>query len=801
MKKISILFLIILLLIFDFMIANFVDARKVKELPREVIIPLENINIFNISKKIKEGMPWVVYSDREKNQTYMSYKAMRLFKKASFLQSFYVLEEKENYLHIVKDPKLNSNSELSSFSESYGWISKRNLLLWNHCLVGKESLVNQKAMVLNTLDYLQKKGASGHKFLKFRKGLASNSSQSEHTYKLFNFFFIYKKNEDKEKYLLGKDPLFNNDDDVSNIITGWAPKGRLVLWDTRIVIEPNWDKPAIKQRKRGLNAKFFLDKPAAKDYAAGKKVNNKFIFWDEKEPSWQRQIGEWRRFPLLNIFEDTNILQAGVMGQIKCEDKVLTTPEQLAKYQHKTDYLLKKRRRINLIFAVDATRSMSDFFIPMSQEIVNVMKSFKAVNDFYFGAVIYRDLSESEDRQRNIKQLTTDYEEVANFLNNTIAGDIDNNTDRESVYYGLQGALRGTGIDEDSTNIIVLIGDTGNHGNNVSQSEIVNLLVKNSCNYIAIQVNNRGYAAYDDFIDQNKAIVKQVAERIYKESNKYKNINEYTQPKLIQDQNNNLIYRIQGGPITGVVRGLREDEEYHPASLKSEIRAIIFQNEAALNEMAKGKHNLVEVGDSLDQTISKAEKINSIYVSEFTPNLIYFLKQSGLSKDDYDIIKKEKYQLYLKLIAPITVEGQTHPLFKRSLLLEYQEFSNLLNSLYKLSIYGRTNEGNERKQMYETWKEILKLHLGDKQDVDSYGLNKIHRIVVGLPSRTKALRNRTLKEITNKRLFKSKDFNNYVNQITDKTKRLQNIIRNENYKYMFRSNEERYYWISEDLLP
>jgi hypothetical protein len=494
-------FIIIFVLVFYFTIGNVVDAtiqiynRRVKELPRELVIPLENINIFNISKVVKVGIPWNVYSDREHNQTYMSYKAIKTFKKASFLESFYVIDEKENYLHIVKDPKLNINSELSSFAESYGCISKRNLLLWRHCLVVKESLVNQKAMVINSIDQLRQKGMSYLHFVKFRKGLEFYSSISENTFQPFQFFFIYKFDEDKKKYLLGKDPFFTCDEDVSDSIVGWAPKSHLFIWNTRIVVEPNWDKVAIKQRRNGSKAKLFVNAKSAKEYSVGKKVDSKFIVWEENETSWERPIGEWLRFPLLSIIEN-NLVQIAVM----------------------------------------------------IAEIDNLFK-----HDF-------------------------------------------------------------------------------------------------------------------DIMDiENK--------------------------------------------------------------------------------------------------------------------------------------KEEVYLIYTKLIAPIIVKGQTRPLFKRSLLLEYQEFICLLHTLYGLSISGQSHLGNERKQLYETWRKILKLHLGDKQDVNSYKLDKIHRIVIGLPSKMNSLRNVKLVDITNPRRFKSKDFNNYVKLIKDKMTVLQKIIRNDNYKYMFRSNEVRYYWISEDLLP
>ena len=104
---------------------SYLNAQnKVKEMPSKYVQPVEGIKLS--PSKESSGNVWVVFSDRNNNFTYDSHKARKVKNSnIGFLELFYVLEEKGDFLKICKDPNLNRyTGELSRDAKSFGWINK-----------------------------------------------------------------------------------------------------------------------------------------------------------------------------------------------------------------------------------------------------------------------------------------------------------------------------------------------------------------------------------------------------------------------------------------------------------------------------------------------------------------------------------------------------------------------------------------------------------------------------------------------------------------------------------------------------
>jgi len=75
----------------------------------------------------KSNLPWIVFSDRNDNHTSTSPGGTLMMEKLSFMQPFYVSEEKDGYLkllrfsdNMVRGLKLKDKKRV----ESVGWIAK-----------------------------------------------------------------------------------------------------------------------------------------------------------------------------------------------------------------------------------------------------------------------------------------------------------------------------------------------------------------------------------------------------------------------------------------------------------------------------------------------------------------------------------------------------------------------------------------------------------------------------------------------------------------------------------------------------
>jgi len=779
--------ILMMLIIFLVLIPSVGYVDEVNEIPRKYLMPVDSESLLDPTNKLRKGQAWQVFSDRNNNKTYTKPDGINHHKTLSFLEVFYVAEEQDDYVRIVKDSELNFLT-MSPSVKNYGWIKKTRLLIWSHCLVTEKGKINTKAMVLNTIEHLKQPDDDEPSIVRFRKGPDIYYDNTGNESKLFQFFFVYKR--DNYWVLLGRDAMVYDQNHPKDTIVGWAPIKRLTMWDHRIAVEPNWEKDAVKERRNGLKAKFFVDDGIARKYKKGKHVKPIHILWD-RDPLGERYIGEWRRFPLLKKINN-EIFQAGVMGDISTSDSnLLLKSEKNADIQNKMDTLLTTKRKINIVFVVDATNSMAPYFRPISNAIEESMKQLKSKNKYSFGAVIYRDLTESKKRQRKIQSLS-DSKTISNFLSGIKAGDENNNTKHEAVFYGLKGALNGIGLDKKNTNVIVLVGDTGDHNSN-NAIKIVDLLVKKECAFIAFQVKYKKHQAYNDFILQTKSIINDTAKRIF-EKNSYLGVDK---PHMFTNLNRHWLSQ---GTYSGCLLDAISTQ-LKPEQLKSELENFIKELDSRNEELIKAMRKIIEDGSSFDEASDSSK--NYKFTSSFTDGLLNFFREAQITEEEFDKIKRKKYQLYLRLSGTMKVDSQIHPLFKRVLLFERSELDDLRSSIKNLYKAGTLSISEERKHMYKTWKEILKIHIGDLSDheMDKLGLNEIHEKVTGLPSSTDAIKNVKLKDIIDKRVFPDNKFIKYVDNVKSKIKNIERILNEDNYKFKFRSNEIPYYWISEDLIP
>jgi len=814
--KVKIILTVLLLSTITFTQGGPLEGEKVLNRPMKYNQPESDDNLkidYTMTKESKRmSIVWEVYSDRNNNTTYHSPDGNE-YKEVQFLDKLYVLKEKEKYLHVVKDPKLRRDT-LSSEAVDLGWIPKSKLLLWANSLVTQRGRINRKAMILNTVEQLKtEKPGDKPNIVKFRKGPGGGSTPTGQEGQLFQFFYIYKKSQDGNYYLLGKNSFFGSTS-VNSVIRGWVPSDRAVRWFNRVAIEPNWNYESVQERKNNKKVKFFRHLSAAKKYKRGENVDDKEIIWDNDPLSSERLIGEWRRFPVLRAdSSDRSILETGVMGDIYTEEgeKLAQMNKKIAKTQDKIDELVAKKRKIKIVFVVDGTRSMSKVFKAVSQGIRNSTEKLNleyrdkyGKNAIDFAGVIYRDYS--EDRVRRVRtrgfQSTQSFE---SFFDPKKARDIDNNTHAEAPFLGLETALKGLDLNKNQTNVIIHLGDAGNHipdKKELTPKKIANIMANKYCHYISIQVHKPSVSqAYDKFTQQNRKIARLAAEEYRKIlSNKYKGL--FNLDKLHWQKNDNH-YSLQESPLAAKVIAQTTGESLSEKQIQSEIEKFISGVDAS-NDSLITKINKIASGASYEeeQQKSKKQKKNDFYTLPFADGIWAVFQQSGLTMDELSNLKMDKYQIYTPGYTTMEVQGQKHDLFKRVLLMDATELGDLERALRKLR---RATGGNERREaLYNTWLQIIKKYLGESGESENFEeltMEQVNQKLWELPGTNSIIGNLKLKNIYNERKLTDQELNKYIEQILRKHEKIQQIFFSQNYKYGFRSNERPYYWIKESLLP
>lgn len=751
---------------------------------------------------------WIVYSDRHDNQTYTDASAGSPFKKLDFLGVYYVVQEDGDYIRIVRDNNITFGGELSPTAEDFGWIKKENMLMWQRCYVTDRN-IDKKAMLLNTVATLRNTPVNverSDKIVKFYTD-PELSVEADEQSSLFQVFYIYKFSE--KSVLLGRGNRIS--EQVQNQIMGWAPIDRIAFWDHSIAIEPNWEEAAAEERKNGgYPAKVFRDQPAAKRYAMGDMVAGEF--WGA-DPFQKRNIGDWRRFPVLK--KKGNLLRTGIMGEISSVQGSTMKAEDNAQIQRQYNTTRKAKRTINIILVIDGTSSMQPYFGSVGAALdrsMDKMSSRYQANNIQFASVVYRDKAEGH-RLTEVRPLTNDYKEITLFLNSVEAKDYYDQDAPEAVYYGLKTALRQTGIKRGETNVVILIGDAGNHHrmdeSTVELNDLTYLLEENDCHMLALQVANKNANTYQEFVDQSKFIIQQIATNRYNQNRSLAR-GKVELPRPTFSTVDNTTFKLENGALIGRVVAATSGASMDPQRLSNEVENIVYLANNYTNTFISTLDNIVMDGRDINTAVKKANSFKTDegqnvatqkYVSSYTPAVLDYLRKLNIPDMRLNLVLEQKFQFYMTGWTTLDVDGLENPLFKSVLFLTRFELGEILNDFDDLLIV--TSAADQRKAMKDAWIGLLQKHIGniDIAEIEEKTMEDITEMVFGLPSTSDLLQEVKLKHITDPAAFDDRRFQNLVTQIQRKQRQLDRIFNQDNYTYSFSSNDVMYYWIEEDLLP
>ena len=801
------------LLIFS---AVYVSAQGIEgralEMPHKYKTPVEGTD-YTPAKKRASGSRWVVFSDSENNTTTTTAGGTEELESLGFLEEFYVAEEQGDYLHLIKDEYISFNGSFSPRVEDYGWINKSRLLLWSHCLVTRQGGIDKKAMILNTLNTVKRAlKSSDSKIIRFAKA-KDLSAKTDKVSQLYQIFYIYKITE--TAVLLGKvskikDPAYIHED-----LAGWVPIDRINFWDHRIAAEPNWDLPAVEERKQASRQALVLrDSSAAKKMQQGQKIANSLIFWN-KDSYEKRNIGDWRRFPVLE--SRNGIMKIGLMGEIQTPAGDVLTAEENAMIQRKYNEIRASKRSINLVFAIDGTAGMQAYHQAVAEAILQTLATYKnhfVKNIIRVGVVVYRNTADGE-KTIEVQKLTNP-RAAAGFIRSIKAQSKASGRSGNAMLLGIKSALRQMGWSKyaaDETNALIVIGATGNQqsdaSSKVDNNQIISMLSEKNCNTFSYQVERINFPAYDNFISQLKEIMLGAARKrfnIYKKSPVSSGL-QLQEPIFVSRSKNT--YTINNIALMGQLKHASVANPMQTADLKRKISSIFIFMNAYTNFLIDVMDRIVMSGQGIKSALetrpssevsAQAHESSSNFVNAYTSAVVNYLSQLGIQRDKLTIICKENYQFYMPGYATTQIAGMKYPLFKRVLFMTRKEFSDLLAKFDALA-RART-ASQQRAKMKEVWLELLKEHVGGKpEDLLELTMEQVNEKVFGLPGTSNLLAQVKLKNLIDRSVVSDAKFQMYVRQTEVKERQLKKIFCQDNYEFSFRSNDETYYWLAEDLLP
>lgn len=325
------------------------NASKVFEQPQKYKIPVEGVDLFGNAEKIP-GIIWRVYSDRNNNQTYTDATGETEFKKINFLDDFFVVGESREYIHIITESNVQ---ETGLLYEDFGWVKKKSMLLWNHCLITKSHFESKQIMVVNTAEHyrLTPESEMTNHYIAPLYNSPQLSGATNKNVDLYSLFYIYKESENA--YLIGNNIRYSSTgENIKKVVLGWIPKNRIALWNHKLYLEPNVEKTALKELK-GINKVLFHDKISAGLYKKLNIIQAEYIAWNDEGES-KRMNGEIFRFPILE--EKNGIYKLGFLGEIKYWKNEKNKIEELKKEPSKIATPF-KLEILNYLWQLDSTQT------------------------------------------------------------------------------------------------------------------------------------------------------------------------------------------------------------------------------------------------------------------------------------------------------------------------------------------------------------------------------------------------------------------------------------------------------------
>ena len=755
---------------------------------------------------------WIVFSDRDNNPTYDNPRSKVVKKTINYLDQFYVAGREGSYLHIFKDAGgAEILKQLSPGKEDFGWIKIDQLLPNQKCYLNDEE-VSMKAILLNTASSA-KGSAKEIKEKDFHKVYFYKDPQltekSNYECDIYEIFYIYSRYPSFPPYkslLLGKNPKFAAFEKEN--IVGWVDYNRLTIWTHRVAVIPNALPDACKDRKeKSTYATLFGTPEAAKKYGQGQPYDEMDAIWSADSCWSQEKFSPYiPRNPVVwnnkEIQDHGGVMKIGIIGDVTSQTtKNIINKTKMAGVQK--DYNEKRllSRHINILFVVDGTKSMSPYFAGVSEAITKSMEILQGntSNSFSFAAAVYRDMGDGDDLLFASTPLTTSYGEVSSWLQKQKAVSPQDLDIPEAVNYGITEALRRTSLpSKDETNFVILVGDACNHPDrpndktNVGQLKVIDMLYEYNCFFSAFQVYTSPAADYSNFLKQNKEILNGISNKFYaRDSKKMQGSGMVLQPPPGPwSYDIDRKWSLKNAPFPGCVMQGNINQSVPPTVLTEQVVKTIKSLNDSTNEGVKAMQEFVETGDFEGKQITNGQ--------------LTFLARMDISLENLKILADKHVQLYYEGYSYPTNKKLKDQVWQNEILCSTDDMYSIVNVIQKLDDKS-TNESELRDGFIEAWKVTLRRMIGDKKmsEIEDISLEDAERMVFGGVGTTKLL-DYKLKDFRDPTKVSHTDLRIFLGEIGKKYRLLNSIyqgVGKDAEKYIWISNESKFYWIPQRLLP
>lgn len=774
MKRIISLF--ILLIQAAFLMAQSPSAfgKKVKYMPKAFEKPSVATNADDDGGKTH--LPWVVFSDRDENFTTTAPGGSLMMKKLSFMEPFYVSKEENGYVKLIKykagmvrGRKITDKKS----AVSYGWIPVSKLLLWQRSYSNPKSGYPEKSLAIinGNLPLVQSKfyyDNTDSAYVYTTPELKKKATKV----RLHEINYIFKKSEDGKKYLIGNEDQLVADS-ARKSIYGWIAADAVHSWGDRLYIAPSqagsYDlSDSVSMVLNGVHADPLLD-------------GNDFVLSGA---------------PILSDDAQGNYT-LGVASDVykKSDNKIVTIGGLSLPYLTYLN-LRKNIHKINVVFVVDGGSPMTKYFAGLTntiQSFENIFNEYDKKNKVSYGAVVYR--GESSCPAPGVlamPELSPDYRKLMTFL-----GDEAKKTERcdgkissQPVFDGVKAGLGLLKKHINETNLVILIGSTGNQSNSSYQlNQLVDEFTGADARLLAIQMYSDYDQSFNNFVLQSKKLVSESAVYLAKRKKNYlvkgEGLNDtqaYNTSQLdsisyyLDYPKNSLI---QGGVVFPTKGSVNSNE-----SMNIAMRRFIKETDRDITNQISSLDSAFRLTGIDRKNLSAAVEgqlvapVSAEVADRMPHNGFKYYMTSSVSSD---VVTKHRSTMQYALVLNT---------------MEYKQLNDVFSQMIGQNL--QMDQSSFRKKLVKNYISIPRILLDkdiSKGDIKSMTLDNYMKLVTGLPVQNELLSKYKVIDLKREGKMPQVDFEAYLKFLIGSS---ENIRRGVQFGQQFISNGKTYYFITEN---
>ena len=779
----------------------------------------------NVENHLKSSSDyaWKVYSDRKDNVTYHDARKREGEEKdykLDFMESFYVKAVKRNMVHLVIPTSKKK-------FQSYGWIDANRLILGKYCALSEKGSP-EKRMILTSTSDLDRSDPDKAilKGLKDKNYFYSPSLESKYkSTKLaakFEILFVVK--ETKEAVFLSRTDQIKNSRDVY----GWISKVKTTHWNHRVCLEP-------------VSGRRVVDRFCVEFDADGKCIEfeNAYVFLEpynleryfenaaQVKKDWvlhsiplrpKRMNANRMRYPLMEWSgKGYNKQKIAVIAEFgddvdysagDGEDKI--GKESLL--QRQLDSIIQLQDNVNVMIVLDGTSSMDKFGPAVAKSINDIIKNRKLAGEtsnkkIRWGLSIYRDY-EDGDRLFELIPITESYQRVVKKLSaKSIKYSSKAKSNSEAHYYGMTQALKNGGFKKGQSNVLVLVGDAGNHLNDekgLNRQNVIDLIVEKNVNVISFQVNyltGKAKKVYQKFNSDSRSYILESGK---KQLLKQKGSRSKYFAGLKKEKSNSFSVAYDGygfnenWPTFGIFNHAMPGEQMDVGTFSKNLTNSFANYMSRLEKWTNSLGDLSAGTDEVYQLMDDQEKLN------FDLRLRDICDRLNLTVDQCEMLKNE---------GQISIAGFVHTTIKgQKVLTEVAYMSKNMKRQIddRLNRLANVRGGSITKLREDLYTTIVMIVQGlvtgsdaGEEIIGNWTFDEVWDIILGVPfSSNSTLKYNTISSIRNTSEISNDEIKEFVEGFVSEVDRFIDFPKEKDrFSSVFRKNGQEYYWIPIQKIP